>query len=196
MEGKDRVCEQDGAIRDARARERDKVAGGRSGRGGGRGDGNGRRARGRERERNRRAEIERGVHNERERVARGCVMFSTNWVSRSPHRALRRTSTGTYTHRRALVHRRGVPTALLLTQPRLVRSPCDASTSRRRRRRRVIHPRRLSLPCTLKAKVTFRARERVPLLFSLSLSRWFSSPFARETRALQRSRRLRREKKR
>lgn len=89
MEGKDRVCERDDDMRDDRAREQDKAAGGRRGRGGG---GGGRRARGRERERNRRAEIERGVHNERERVARGCVMFSTNWVSRSPHRALRRTS--------------------------------------------------------------------------------------------------------
>lgn len=110
-------------------------------------------------------------------------MFSTNWVSRSPHRALRRTSTGTYTHRRALVHRRGVPTALLLTQPRLVRSPCDASSSRHRASYPPIYTRDVSLPCTLKARVTLGARDP-PLLLSLFLFR--SPPFSpRNARALR-----------
>jgi len=58
-------------------------------------------------------------------------MFSTNWVSRSPHHASRRTSTARVHTGAGAGACRGVPTALLLTQPRSPLYVARATLTRR-----------------------------------------------------------------
>lgn len=55
-------------------------------------------------------------------MSRGCVMFSANWVSGSPHRFTSYIYCDVHTEKHW--HCRGVPTALLLTQPRPVCGLC------------------------------------------------------------------------
>lgn len=55
-------------------------------------------------------------------MSRGCVMFSANWVSGSPHRFASYIYCDVHTEKHW--HCRGVPTALLLTQPRPVCGLC------------------------------------------------------------------------
>lgn len=123
--------------------------------------------------------------------SRGCVMFSTNWVSRSPHRAL----TASHIYRCAYTHRRGrwlrcrgVPTALLLTQPRA--SVCTwpgAATLNRATTCDDIASIWISVFCLsvflsfsilLKARVVSPTRARL-VLANLNLSRFSDSRFMR-----------------